>query len=267
MSKSGNGFHALGLLGYGVLGAALARMFAAAGCKVIVLERDRSRTAADSTVGVITTVGELSGVDLVVEAVTEDLEVKTSLLVAVAAVVGDRVPILTATSALPVTDLAAALPRPDRVAGLHLIDPASATVEIVRAVQTDESLIDRLTEFVGAIDGKHPVVVPDRPGFLVNALLLPYLNDVITEFDNGLATAEDIDVALELGLGYRCGPLATLDRIGLDTHLRTTEAVYAATRDPRYAPPPLLRRMVAAGWTGVGSDRGFRIGEPSSEGN
>jgi 3-hydroxybutyryl-CoA dehydrogenase len=161
-----------------------------------------------------------------------------------------------------VTDLAAALPNPARVAGLHFFNPAPVmrTVEIVHALQTDPELVQALVRLVDTLPDKTPVVVKDRPGFLVNALLLPYLNDVIQELDDGLATAEDIDVALELGLGYRTGPLAMLDMIGLDVHLHATESVYAATRDNRYAPPPLLRQMVAAGQLGTKSGHGFRTG-------
>jgi 3-hydroxybutyryl-CoA dehydrogenase len=140
------------------------------------------------------------------------------------------------------------------------------TVEVVRALQTDADLVERLVAFVDTLDDKAAIVVGDRPGFLVNALLLPYLNDVITEFDAELATAEDIDLALELGLGYTTGPLKMLDTIGLDVHLHATEAAYAAFRDDRYAPPPLLQRMVAAGRLGTKTGEGFRTGN-ATEGN
>jgi 3-hydroxybutyryl-CoA dehydrogenase len=208
----------------------------------------------------VTDATALAGVDIVIESVTEKLQVKHELLAQVAVVVGEQTPIVTNTSALSVTDLAAGLPNPSRVAGLHFFNPAPVmrTVEVVQALQTDEALLDRLMTLVESLDDKVPVPVRDRPGFLVNALLLPYLNDVITEYDNELATAEDLDVALELGLGYKTGPMRTLDLIGLDVHLHATEAAYEATRDARYAPPPLLRQMVAAGHLGTKNGRGFR---------
>jgi 3-hydroxybutyryl-CoA dehydrogenase len=118
-------------------------------------------------------------------------------------------------------------------------------------------VLEKLVAFVEAI-GKTPVVVKDRPGFLVNYLLMPYLNDVVAEYDNQLASAKDIDTAVRLGLGYKLGPLELLDLIGLDVHKHATESAYEATLDPRFAPPPLLRQMVAAGYHGNKNGRGFR---------
>jgi len=281
-------FQTFGLLGFGTMGAGVAQVLAASGRDVVVLEVDAARLEAGTAAvaafldggiarGKVTTdqketvlgrisgttdVADLASVDAVLESVTEDVGAKKALLARVAAVVGDDTPILTNTSAQSVTDLAAALPNPARVAGLHFFNPAPVmrTVEIVHALQTDPELVQGLVRLVDSLPDKTPVVVKDRPGFLVNALLLPYLNDVIQELDDGLATAEDIDVALELGLGYRTGPLAMLDMIGLDVHLHATESVYAATRDNRYAPPPLLRQMVAAGQLGTKSGHGFRTG-------
>jgi 3-hydroxybutyryl-CoA dehydrogenase len=281
-------FQTFGLLGFGTMGAGVAQVLAASGRDVVVLEVDAARLEAGTAAvaafldggiarGKVTTdqkqtvlgrisgttdVADLASVDAVLESVTEDVGAKKALLARVAAVVGDDTPILTNTSAQSVTELAAALPNPARVAGLHFFNPAPVmrTVEIVHALQTDPELVQGLVRLVDSLPDKTPVVVKDRPGFLVNALLLPYLNDVIQELDDGLATAEDIDVALELGLGYRTGPLAMLDMIGLDVHLHATESVYAATRDNRYAPPPLLRQMVAAGQLGTKSGHGFRTG-------
>lgn len=287
-----NDFQRIGVLGFGTMGAGIAQVFAASGRDVVVLETDESRidagitsvtgfldggiahgkVTADDKEAILaritgtTSVADVAGADLVVESVTENAEVKKALLADVAGVVAERTPILTNTSALSVTDLAASLPNPSRVAGLHFFNPAPVmrTVEVVRALQTDDMLVERLVDLVGSLDGKDPVVVRDRPGFLVNALLLPYLNDIIQEYDDGLATAEDIDVALELGLGYKSGPFETLDMIGLDVHLHATESAYAATHDSRYAPPPLLRQMVAAGRLGAKSGQGFRTGEKST---
>ncbi|HVT68230.1 MAG TPA: 3-hydroxyacyl-CoA dehydrogenase NAD-binding domain-containing protein [Trebonia sp.] len=294
-----NDFRTVAVLGCGTMGSGIAQVFAASGRDVIVLETSQSRIDAglaaitrfldggiargkvteDAKAAILGRItgttdvaggggaGGLAGADLVVEAVSEDASVKSAVLSAVAAAVGEEVPILTNTSALSVTEIAAGLPNPSRVAGLHFFNPAPLmpTVEVVRALQTGESLIGDLVALVETLEGKVPVVVKDRPGFLINALLMPYLNDVIQEYDDGLATAEDIDLALKLGLGYKSGPLELLDMIGLDIHLHATESAYTATRDGRYAPPPLLRQMVAAGWLGAKSGRGFRTGgEPLS---
>lgn len=289
MSTENGTFTTVGLLGLGTMGAGIAQVFARSGRDVVVLEADENRitaglssitafldagvakgklTEADKDgvlahISTTTDVADLTNVDLVVESVTENLDVKVELLGKVAAVVGDRTPICSNTSALSITDLAAALPNPARVAGLHFFNPAplQRTVEVVRALQTDEALIDRLVALTDSFGDKDPIVVKDRPGFLINALLLPYLNDVIQEFDDGLASAEDIDLALKLGLGYKTGPLELLDMIGLDVQLHATEAAYAATADPRYAAPPLLRQMVAAGRLGNKTDNGFRTND------
>jgi 3-hydroxybutyryl-CoA dehydrogenase len=293
MSESTNDFRTVGLLGFGTMGAGIAQVLAASGRDVAVLETDQARIDAGTAVvasfldggiargkvteedkaavlgciSATTSAADLADVDLVVESVTENSDVKKAVLHEVTGVVGPQIPICTNTSALSVTDLAAALPNPGRTAGLHFFNPVPLmrTVEVVRALQTDDDLIERLVAFVESLEGKVPVVVKDRPGFLVNALLLPYLNDVIQEYDDELASAEDIDLALKLGLGYKSGPLELLDMIGLDVHLHATEAAYAATLDPRYAPPPLLRQMVAAGRLGNKSGHGFRTGPSASK--
>ncbi|WP_341716315.1 3-hydroxyacyl-CoA dehydrogenase family protein [Micromonospora sp. FIMYZ51] len=284
-----NQFRRIAVLGLGTMGSGIAQVFAASGRDVVAVETDKSRAEAgrsaiaafldagvargkvsvaaqQDTLARITTstsLSDLADVDLVVESVTENLAAKRELLAVVADVVGAATPIVTNTSALSVTALAAAVPNPGRVAGLHFFNPAPVmrTVEVVRAMHTDQDLVDRLVALVNDLDGKQPVVVKDRPGFLINALLLPYLNDVIQEYDDGLATAEDIDLALKLGLGYKSGPLELLDMVGLDVHLHATENAYAATSDDRYAPPPLLRQMVAAGQLGTKNGKGFRTGE------
>lgn len=286
-------YRTVAVLGLGTMGAGIAQVLAASGRQVVALEVDDERASAglarigdfldggvargkvteekrSRVLARITTtcsVADLRDVDLVVESVSEVPETKHALLAEVAAVVGAEVPIVTNTSALSVTNIAARLPSPERVAGLHFFNPAPVmrTVEIVRALQTDEALVSSLEALVASFEGKVAIVVADRPGFLVNALLMPYLNDVIQEYDDGLATAEDIDTALRLGLGYRSGPLEMLDMVGLDIHLHATEAAYAATRDPRYAAPPLLRSMVAAGRLGAKSGRGFRTDETKDD--
>jgi 3-hydroxybutyryl-CoA dehydrogenase len=268
-------FPTIGLVGFGTMGAGIAQVLVASGRKAVVFGRDQQRldagtaacapaldTATLARITTTTQIADLADVDAVIEAVTEDPTVKATVLADIAAVVGEHIPLLTNTSTLSVTELAAALPNPARVAGVHFFNPAPVqrTVEVVPGLQTDKNLVERMVALVATLPDKYAVVVKDRPGFLVNSLLLPYLNDVIAEFDDELATAEDIDIALELGLGYRTGPFKMLDMIGLDTHLTATESLYAATQDARYAPPPLLRQMVAAGRLGDKNGHGFRTG-------
>ncbi|MFF0794937.1 3-hydroxyacyl-CoA dehydrogenase family protein [Streptomyces spiralis] len=273
------------VLGLGTMGAGIAQVAAMSGHQVTVLEASQDRIDAGlaaltdfldggvvrdkitrsqrdetlSRVHAVTDVAELAGSDLVIEAVTERADVKRELLARVADVVAEDALIVTNTSALSVTDLASGVPHPGRFAGLHFFNPAPLmkVVEVVRALQTDEAVVERLVTFVDSV-GKKPVVVKDRPGFLVNYLLMPYLNDVITEYDGDLANAEDIDTAMRLGLGYKLGPLELLDLIGLDVHNHATHSAYEATLDPRFAPPPLLRQMVAAGYHGNKNGHGFR---------
>lgn len=280
-------FPRVAVLGFGTMGAGIAQVVAASGRDVAVLETEQARidrgtdavrtfldggvsrgkTTAEQRDAVLeritgtTDVADLAGVDLVIEAVVEQHDVKVALLGRVAEVVGPEAVLSTNTSALSVTDLAASLAVPGRMAGLHFFNPAPvmALVEVVRALQTDADVVADLVAFVEDI-GKTPVEVKDRPGFLVNRLLMPYLNDVVQEYDDGLASAEDIDVAIQLGLGYKLGPLALLDLIGIDVHRHATESAYEATLDPQFAPPPLLHQMVAAGYLGTKSGRGFRAG-------
>lgn len=270
-STASEDFAKVGVIGYGTMGTGITEVLRASGREVVVLESDPHRVEAATTANITATtdVDAFADVALVIEAVTEAVAVKQAVLGAVAAVVGDTVPIVTNTSALSVTELAAVLPHPGRVAGLHFANPAPSTrtVEVIPALQTAAELIDRLVAFVDTLGDKEPVVVKDRPGFLIGSMLMPYLNDVIAEYDDGLATAEDIDLALRLGLGYQSGPLEMLDRIGLDAHLQATEAAYAATLDERYAPPPLLRQMVAAGRLGDKNGKGFRNHSTADGGN
>jgi 3-hydroxybutyryl-CoA dehydrogenase len=275
------------VLGFGAMGAGIAQVCAQAGLAVTVLDTGdarltegstrlrefldggvaRGKLTAEERDGVLarirptTDVAELAGAGLVIEAVVEDAAVKKEVLPRVAEVVGPDAVIATNTSALAVTDLAAAVPHPHRFAGLHFFNPAPVMrlVEVVRALQTDDATVAALLEFAQAA-GKVAVEVKDRPGFLVNRLLMPYLNDVVQAFDDGLASARDIDVAVELGLGHPIGPLGLLDLVGLDVHEHATGNAYGQTLDPQFAPPPLLARMVAAGYHGRKSGRGFRTG-------
>ena len=250
MSELSSGIARVGVVGLGPIGSQLADFLRAAGLDVVAVGRDDD-------------LDRLAGVDLAIEAVTEQHTVKAGVLAAVADVVGPDTLIATTTSGLSVTELAAGLEEAGRFAALvfHLPVAETLTVEVAPGLRTDPDTVERLRALVAALPGKEALVVADRPGFLLGAMLMPYLNDVIGAFDEDLASAEDLDVALQLGLGYRTGPLAMLDRIGLDTHLAATSAAHAATGDPRYAPPSLLRRMVAAGRLGDKTQDGFRAGK------
>jgi 3-hydroxybutyryl-CoA dehydrogenase len=281
-------FDKVAVLGFGTMGAGIAQVVAQSGIDVAVLEADETRIEAGrqaleafldggvrrgkvtdeqraevlGRVHPTTSVSVLAGIPLVIEAVTEVREIKKALLADVASVVGEDAVLATNTSALSVSDLAADLPRPERVAGLHFFNPAPLmkVVEVVRALQTDPAVVDRLSRF-GESLGKDAIVVKDRPGFLINRLLMPYLNDVVQAYDDELATAEDIDVALKLGLGYKQGPLELLDLIGLDNHEHATRSAYEATLDPAFAPPSSAAAEVAAGMHGNKTGKGFRTQE------
>jgi len=280
------------VLGFGTMGAGIAQVAAQAGCRVIVLEADEGRladgragveaflaegvrrgkvTAEDATAALeriegVTDASQLAGAQVVIEAVVEDLAVKLELLPRIAAAVGVDAVIATNTSALSVTALAASVPHPARFAGLHFFNPAPLMklVEVVAAEQTDEATLVVLERFVERM-GKTAVRTRDRPGFLVNRLLMPYLNQVAQAYDDGLATANDIDVSLELGLGYPMGGLKLLDLIGIDNHLHATSGAYEDTKTPSFAPPPVLERMERAGYLGRKSGRGFRVGVEDEE--
>jgi 3-hydroxybutyryl-CoA dehydrogenase len=280
----------VGVLGFGIMGAGIVQIAAAAGHPTIAYEPTdealeaglvrvtafldsgvtRGKVTAetrDEILALITTTTDLSdltGADLVIEAVTEDLAVKTELFGRLDKVVSAQCIIASNTSALAVTELAATVSNPGRFAGLHFFNPAPVMtlVEVIPALQTDRGTVEALMAWSAAA-GKDPIEAKDRPGFLVNKLFMPYINDVLQAFDDGLASAEDIDVALHLGLGYPMGPLELLDLMGLDTHHHATSAAYDATRDPRFAPPPLLTRLVQAGWHGNKTGRGVRVGVPT----
>jgi 3-hydroxybutyryl-CoA dehydrogenase len=275
------------VLGFGTMGTGIAQVAAQAGFEIVVLEADEQRLQAGrermseflsggvqrgklseqeraailGRVRGTTDVAELVDVDLVIEAVVEDLEVKRELLPRVAAVVGEQSIIATNTSALSVTAIASTVPRPDRVLGLHFFNPAPLMklVEVIAGEQTSQDTLEATESFATAI-GKEHIRTKDRPGFLVNLLLMPYLNQVAQAYDDGIASARDIDRSVELGLGYPMGGLALLDLIGIDNHVHATAAAYEETKAPRFAPPPILTRMVDAGHLGHKSGRGFRVG-------
>lgn len=196
--------------------------------------------------------------DLVIEAVIENMEEKVRLFPALDHIVKPEALLLTNTSSLNVTQMGAVTKRPDKVCGLHFFNPAPVMklVEVVRTISTSEETIETVKQFAISL-GKSPVLAKDTAGFIVNFLLIPYLVAAIRMLENGMASRDDIDTAMKLGCGYPMGPFTLLDYVGLDTTLWAAEAIYDEYKDPLYAPPPLLRRMVLSGMYGKKSGRGF----------
>ena len=217
-----------------------------------------TRDAALHQLTFTTRLDDLAECDLIIEAVTEDLALKTELWRAL----DPRCPAGTIfasnTSSLSIGDMAATTGRPDRFVGLHFFNPVPLMplVEVVRAVATSREMLERGLAFVRRL-GKEPIVARDRSGFVVNRLLVPYLLDAVRALEQGVGSATDIDRGMQLGCGHPMGPLALLDFIGLDTAVRIADIMYDEYRETRFAPPALLRRMVAAGMLGRKSGRGF----------
>jgi len=214
-----------------------------------------------------TTLGNLTGTtkyadlkdcDLVIEAIIENVEIKKQAYAQVEAVVGPHCIIASNTSSLCITELGAATKRPDKVAGLHFFNPVPLMklVEVIRALATSQATQDELMSFVKAI-GKEPISAPDKGGFIVNRLLVPYLLDAIRCVEEGLGTPQDIDTGMKLGCGHPMGPLTLLDFVGLDTTYYIANIMFDEFREQRFAPPPLLKRMVLAGHLGKKSGKGF----------
>jgi 3-hydroxybutyryl-CoA dehydrogenase len=216
------------------------------------------RDAARARVHGTTELSDLAGVDLVVEAVIERMEEKKAVLRELDGLVAAGTILASNTSSLSITEMAAATGRPDRVVGLHFFNPVPVMplIEIVRGLVTSDGTVQRVREFAQSLS-KTVVVAKDTPGFVVNRLLVPYLLDAIRVFELGVASREDIDTAITLGLGHPMGPLTLLDFVGLDTTYYIAEAMFEEFKDARYAPPPLLKQMVLAGWWGRKSGRGF----------
>jgi 3-hydroxybutyryl-CoA dehydrogenase len=196
--------------------------------------------------------------DLVIEAVIENMEEKLRLFPALDRIVKPEGLLLTNTSSLNVTQMGAVTRRPGQVCGMHFFNPAPVMklVEIARTILTTDETIETVREFALSL-GKSPVMAKDTAGFIVNFLLIPYLIAAVRMLENGVASRDDIDTAMKLGCGYPMGPFTLLDYVGLDTTLWAAEAIYEEFKDPLYAPPPLLRRMVQSGLLGRKSGRGF----------
>lgn len=274
----------VGVLGCGLMGAGIAQVSAAAGFRTVVLEVDNgvlqkglgriekfltggvekgklTEEVKQTTLGNLTgttSYGDLKACDLVIEAIVENVEVKKAAYAQVEAVVGTECLIASNTSSLSITELAAATRRPDKVGGLHFFNPVPLMklVEVIRALSTSPETYDALFAFAKAI-GKEPITAPDKGGFIVNRLLVPYLLDAIRCVEEGLGTVEDIDKGMKLGCGYPMGPFTLLDFVGLDTTYYIANILFDEFRETRFAPPPLLKRMVLAGYLGKKSGRGF----------
>ena len=274
----------VGIIGCGLMGSGIAETVARAGQTVVFLEaseelvergrnrietstlraveRGRLETAErDTLLGRIsgtTDVHELADVDLVIEAATEDHDTKVGMFRRLDEVTKPEVILASNTSSIPIADLGAATSRPDKVLGMHFFNPVPVMglIELVRAITTSEDTVE-FGRAYGVALGKTTVESRDRAGFIVNALLIPYLNGAIRMLEDGFATREDIDTAIHLGLNHPMGPLRLIDLIGLDTHLFIANVLFEEFKEPTFAPPPLLRRMVTAGRLGRKVGRGF----------
>jgi 3-hydroxybutyryl-CoA dehydrogenase len=274
----------VGIVGSGIMGGGLAEVAAKAGMDVVV--RSRRQDSADAMVAGIAKslarqvekgklpaterdgilerikpthhIGDLVECHLVIESVLEDLTVKRALFAELDSVVQPNAILATNTSTLPVVELAAATERPDKVCGIHFFNPAPvmALVEIVRPITASDETIAEAVAFAEAC-GKQPVEVADRAGFVVNALLFPYLNNAVRLLEHGTASMEDIDAAMQGGCNFPMGPFALLDLVGLDTSVSILDALHAESGDQSVVPAPTLRRLVAAGRLGRKSGRGF----------
>jgi 3-hydroxybutyryl-CoA dehydrogenase len=219
---------------------------------------EAERDAVLGRVSATSNLHELAECDLVIESVIEDLEIKKELFKELDLVVKEGAILATNTSTLAVIEMAMVTDRPDKVCGVHFFNPAPmmSLVEIVRPLTASDETIAAVTSFASTC-GKDPVEVKDRAGFIVNALLFPYLNNAVRMLENGTASRDDIDTAMKGGCNFPMGPLALLDLVGLDTSLAILDALYDEFRDPNYAAVPALRRMVTAGQLGRKSKLGF----------
>jgi 3-hydroxybutyryl-CoA dehydrogenase len=273
----------VGVVGSGIMGSGVAEVASKAGFEVVLRSRQQSTadqmvaglekslakqvdrgklegTERDAVLGrvrAVTDLGELAECDLVIESVVEDLAIKKHIFNELDRICGDDTILATNTSTLPVVEMAMES-RPAKVCGIHFFNPAPMMplVEIVRAITTSDETIETARAFAEAC-GKNPVLVKDQAGFIVNALLFPYLNNAVRLLDAGVASRDDIDAAMKGGCNFPMGPLELLDLVGLDTSLAILEALYAEFHDPNYSPAPLLRRMVSAERLGRKTGEGF----------
>jgi len=275
----------VGVVGCGLMGSGIVEVVARSGADVTYVEGDedlvaRGRASIERSVARavergkldaadaetllgrvrgVTDLAALDGTDLVIEAATEDLQAKLAIFRTLGAVTRPEVVLASNTSSIPIVELAIASGRADRVIGMHFFNPppVMALLELTPALTTSDETIAFVRGYGSDVLGKTCVQAKDHAGFIVNRLLVPYLFDAVRLLDDGFASAEDIDTAVRLGLSHPMGPLALMDLIGLDTMLSIGEVLYGEFRDERYAPPPLLRRLVAAGRLGRKSGGGF----------
>jgi 3-hydroxybutyryl-CoA dehydrogenase len=274
----------VGIVGSGIMGSGIAEVAAKAGVEVVV--RSRAQSTADAMVAglekslakqvdrgkldagerdavlgrvrAVADLSELSECDLVIESIVEDLAAKKHLFTELDRICPEHTILATNTSTLPVVEMAMNTGRPEKVCGVHFFNPAPmmALVEVVRAITSSDETIATATSFAVAC-GKNAVQVKDQAGFIVNALLFPYLNNAAKLFDAGVATRDDIDAAMKGGCNFPMGPLELLDLVGLDTSLAILEALYDEFKDPNFAAAPVLRRMVSAERLGRKTGVGF----------
>ena len=274
----------VGVIGCGLMGSGIAQVAAQAGFPVLFVEASAelvkrglsrlrevfeglaakgkldaaTKDAALARIGGTPRLEDLKGCDLVVEAMTENQQLKNETFAKLGRIAPPHAILATNTSSCNVTAMAAASKRPGQVLGLHFFNPVPLMklVEVARTILTDEGVVTTATEWVRTV-GKTPVQTKDSTAFIVNRLLVPYLLDAVRLYESGLAALEDIDTAMKLGCGYPMGPFTLLDLVGLDTTMYVAEVMFEEFREPRYAPPPLLKRMVMAGRLGRKTGRGF----------
>ena len=274
----------VGVIGAGTMGNGIAQACAAAGVDIVMVDVaqaavDRGLAAIDTSLERLqkkekitgearkaalarivgtTDYAKLAATQLVVDAATENLELKLRILKQADELAGAGTIIASNTSSISITALAAVVNRPERFVGMHFFNPVPmmALVEVIRGLQTSDETIAAVRAFAERL-GKTPVVVKNSPGFVVNRILCPMINEAIFALQEGLASAEDIDTGMRLGCNHPIGPLALADMIGLDVMLAVMNVFYADFNDPKYRPAPLLKEMVAAGYLGRKTKRGF----------
>jgi len=274
----------VGVLGGGLMGSGIAHVSAMAGIETIVREVsdpviEKSRAGIeknlargiekgkvtteqrDAALGKLSFTTDLAGLgecDIIIEAVVEDLEMKNAMWKDLNEISPKETIFASNTSSLTIAAMAAACGRPDRMLGLHFFNPVPLMklVEVVRTITTSDETVEAAFEFAKRL-GKEPVRAKDSSGFIVNLLLVPYMLDAIVALEHNVASVEDIDKAMQLGAGHPMGPFTLLDFVGLDTTYKIAEIMFAEYREKRYAPPPLLKRMVIAGMYGRKSGKGF----------
>jgi len=278
------GIEKVGILGCGLMGAGIAQVCALSGVETVVREIDQK--FIDKGFGTIEKnvkravekgkisaqdkeamwnrlqgtleLGDLKECDLIIEAVIENLELKNGMFSTLDKICSEKAILASNTSSLTIMAMAASTNRPDRFCGLHFFNPVPVMqlVEVVKTIATSQETTDICFEFCKQL-GKSPILAKDNSGFIVNRLLIPYLLDAIKVFEEGHASTEDIDIGMKLGLNHPMGPLTLLDFVGLDTVYSIANIMFEEFREQRFAPPPLLKKMVLAGYYGRKSGKGF----------